>query len=210
MSIVGYTNAGKSTLFNRLTQADTLAADQLFATLDTLSRRVRLPDGGHIMLSDTVGFVRDLPHALVDAFKATLEETAQADLLLHVIDAASPNRREQREAVERVLHEIGAQRIPVIEVYNKIDLLPDARAWDTPSTSTDDANGAGPCDSMNRVSVSAASDLNIASLLALVGSHRAASESASGDGAAHFQAHPSARSVDPVVISADGSANGTL
>jgi len=122
VSLVGYTNAGKSTLFNVLTGAGAYAADQLFATLDTLTRRLRLPDGAEVVLSDTVGFVRELPHQLVEAFRATLEETAQADLLLHVIDASAPDRDEQIEQVERVLAEIGADEVPVVRVYNKIDL----------------------------------------------------------------------------------------
>ena len=122
VSLVGYTNAGKSTLFNALTKAGAYAADQLFATLDTTSRRVFLPESGQVILSDTVGFIRDLPHSLVAAFHATLEETAQADLLLHVIDSASPDRDQQIAAVDSVLKEIGADAVPQILVWNKIDL----------------------------------------------------------------------------------------
>ncbi|MBL8487623.1 MAG: GTPase HflX [Rhodocyclaceae bacterium] len=122
VSLVGYTNAGKSTLFNALTKAGAYAANQLFATLDTTSRRVFLPETGQVILSDTVGFIRDLPHSLVAAFHATLEETAQADLLLHVIDSASPDRDQQIAAVDAVLKEIGADRVPQILVWNKIDL----------------------------------------------------------------------------------------
>ncbi len=122
VSLVGYTNAGKSTLFNALTKAGAYAANQLFATLDTTSRRVFLPETGQVILSDTVGFIRDLPHSLVAAFHATLEETAQADLLLHVIDSASPDRDQQIAAVDAVLQEIGADRVPQILVWNKIDL----------------------------------------------------------------------------------------
>lgn len=126
VSLVGYTNAGKSTLFNALTRAGAYAADQLFATLDTTSRRLYLGGGddkaaGTIVLSDTVGFIRDLPHTLVEAFHATLEETAQADLLLHVVDASSDDRDQQIEAVDRVLAEIGADNVPQIVVWNKID-----------------------------------------------------------------------------------------
>lgn len=144
VSLVGYTNAGKSTLFNALTGAGTYAADQLFATLDTLTRRVRLKDGAEIVLSDTVGFVRDLPHQLVQAFRATLEETAQADLLLHVVDAAAPDRTEQIEQVERVLAEIGADEVPTILVYNKSDA-----AGLPPQSET------GPCGTIDRLWVSA-------------------------------------------------------
>jgi GTPase len=122
ISLVGYTNAGKSTLFNALTKAGAYAADQLFATLDTTSRRVYVEGAGPIVLSDTVGFIRDLPHALVAAFHATLEETAQADLLLHVVDSASPDRDQQIRAVGAVLGEIGAFEVPQIMVWNKIDL----------------------------------------------------------------------------------------
>ncbi|MCX7844967.1 MAG: 50S ribosome-binding GTPase, partial [Candidatus Bipolaricaulota bacterium] len=108
VSLVGYTNAGKSTLFNRLTRSGVYAADQLFATLDTVSRRLWLPEAGPVVLSDTVGFIERLPHSLVAAFHATLEEAVEADLLLHVVDAAHPERARQIQAVERVLAEIGA------------------------------------------------------------------------------------------------------
>ena len=124
VSLVGYTNAGKSTLFNKLVKARAYAADQLFATLDTTTRQMYLEEAGrNVSLSDTVGFIRDLPHKLVDAFEATLQEAAQADLLLHVVDAASPNRDEQRFEVERVLASIGAAQVPQILVFNKADLL---------------------------------------------------------------------------------------
>ena len=128
VSLVGYTNAGKSTLFNSLTRADVYAANQLFATLDTTSRRLHTgfsaPAGTHagVVLSDTVGFIRRLPHTLVAAFRATLEETVRADLLLHVVDASSPDRDAEIEAVNVVLKEIGADAIPQVLVYNKIDL----------------------------------------------------------------------------------------
>ena len=124
VSLVGYTNAGKSTLFNSLVKARTYAADQLFATLDTTTRQLWLEDAGRaVSLSDTVGFIRDLPHKLVEAFKATLQEAADADLLLHVIDASSPVMEEQRLEVERVLEEIGADGVPQILVFNKLDRL---------------------------------------------------------------------------------------
>lgn len=122
VALVGYTNAGKSTLFNALTGAEAYAADQLFATLDPTVRRVALP-GGDIVLADTVGFVRDLPHELVAAFRSTLSEAREADLLLHVIDAADPLREERIAQVDAVLHEIGAGEIPQLLVYNKIDRI---------------------------------------------------------------------------------------
>lgn len=122
VSIVGYTNAGKSTLFNALANAKAYEADQLFATLDTTTRRLWLPEAGNVVVSDTVGFIRDLPHGLVAAFRATLEETVHADLLLHVVDASSPARDEQAEAVNKVLAEIPAGDAPQLPVWNKIDL----------------------------------------------------------------------------------------
>jgi GTP-binding protein HflX len=127
ISIVGYTNAGKSTLFNSLTRAQAYAADQLFATLDTTTRRLFIPNNGHLVISDTVGFIRGLPHTLVAAFRATLEETAQADMLLHIVDAASPSRNEQIAEVNKLLKEIGAETIPQILVLNKIDLAESSR-----------------------------------------------------------------------------------
>jgi GTP-binding protein HflX len=124
VSIVGYTNAGKSTLFNRLARSDGYAADQLFATLDTTTRKVYLGEGASMALSDTVGFIRDLPHTLVESFKATLEEAVQADVLLHVVDRANPHYHEQIDAVNAVLAEIGAQEVPQVIVYNQIDRVP--------------------------------------------------------------------------------------
>ncbi len=121
VSLVGYTNAGKSTLFNRLTQSGVYVADQLFATLDTTSRKLFIPESGPVVLSDTVGFIKHLPHALVDAFGATLEETVQADLLLHVIDVSNDNRDDQMLEVNKVLAEIGAIEVPQLLVLNKID-----------------------------------------------------------------------------------------
>ncbi|MDD5249877.1 MAG: GTPase HflX [Rhodocyclaceae bacterium] len=146
VSLVGYTNAGKSTLFNALTKAASYAADQLFATLDTTSRRLFIPEAGPIVISDTVGFIRDLPHSLVAAFHATLEETAQADLLLHVVDSASPDRDQQMAAVAAVLDEIGAGQVPQIVVWNKIDATHAA-----PGVERDE------CDRLARIRVSAKS-----------------------------------------------------
>ena len=147
VSLVGYTNAGKSTLFNALTKAGAYAADQLFATLDTTSRRLYVGGegaGSSVVLSDTVGFIRDLPHALVAAFQATLEETAQADLLLHVVDSASEDRDAQIAAVNQVLAEIGAAEVPQILVWNKIDLTLAAAAVER-----------GDCDNIRRIFLSA-------------------------------------------------------
>ena len=124
ISLVGYTNAGKSTLFNALVKARAYAADQLFATLDTTTRQLYLGEAGRsVSLSDTVGFIRDLPHGLIDAFQATLQEAVDADLLLHVVDAANPDFPEQIAEVQRVLAEIGADHIPQILVFNKLDAL---------------------------------------------------------------------------------------
>lgn len=126
ISLVGYTNAGKSTLFNALVKARAYAADQLFATLDTTTRQLYLSDAGRsVSLSDTVGFIRDLPHGLVEAFQATLQEAADADLLLHVVDAANPGFIEQMQEVQRVLAEIGAADVPQLLVFNKLDALDD-------------------------------------------------------------------------------------
>lgn len=123
VSLVGYTNAGKSTLFNALTQSSSYAADKLFATLDTTTRRIHVGDGVMAVVSDTVGFIRRLPHTLVAAFRATLEETVRADLLLHVVDAGHADHQEQVAAVSKVLEEIGAGAVPQILVFNKIDLV---------------------------------------------------------------------------------------
>jgi GTP-binding protein HflX len=128
ISLVGYTNAGKSTLFNALVKARAYAADQLFATLDTTTRQLYLGEAGRsVSLSDTVGFIRDLPHGLIDAFQATLQEAVDADLLIHVVDASSPNYLEQITEVQQVLQEIGAAEIPQLLVFNKLDALEDER-----------------------------------------------------------------------------------
>ncbi len=128
VALVGYTNAGKTTLFNVLTRASAEASDALFVTLDPLLRQVRLPDNRELLVSDTVGFIDRLPHALVAAFRATLEEVTDADLILHVIDAAAPDRERRLRAVREVLEEVGAIQVPLVEVYNKCDqLTPDER-----------------------------------------------------------------------------------
>jgi GTP-binding protein HflX len=153
VSLVGYTNAGKSTLFNALTHAGVYAANQLFATLDTTSRKLWIEGAGNIVVSDTVGFIRDLPHSLVAAFQATLEATAQADLLLHVVDSANHARGEQMAEVNKVLEEIGAQDVPQVVVWNKIDLT------DAPPGSERDDYGR-----ITRVRVSARSGDGLESL----------------------------------------------
>jgi GTP-binding protein HflX len=125
VALVGYTNAGKTTLFNGLTGGDAVASNALFVTLDPLVRKVRLPDRRELLVSDTVGFIDRLPHSLVAAFRATLEEVASADLLLHVIDASDPNRDRHMSAVRNVLTEVGADRVPSVDVFNKCDAIPD-------------------------------------------------------------------------------------
>ena len=164
VSIIGYTNAGKSTLFNVLTKAQAYAADQLFATLDTTTRRIWIEGAGQIVLSDTVGFIRELPHQLVDAFKATLEETIRADVLLHVIDASSPSRPVQIDAVNAVLREIGADAIPQILVYNKADIA-----------SLAPEVGLDACGSIDRVVLSARTGAGIDLLRAAIAQRAAAS-----------------------------------
>jgi len=163
VSIVGYTNAGKSTLFNRLTRADVYVADQLFATLDTTSRRMFTEGQGEIVVSDTVGFIRHLPHSLVAAFRSTLEETVQADLLLHVVDANSPNRDDQIAEVNKVLTEIGAADIPQVLVFNKIDLQ------DTPPSVQRDDYGR-----ITRIFLSAKSGAGLDGLLLALAEAKAA------------------------------------
>jgi GTPase len=160
ISLVGYTNAGKSTLFNALVKARAYAADQLFATLDTTTRSLYL---GHatrsVSLSDTVGFIRDLPHGLIDAFEATLQEAVDADLLLHVVDTANPNFLEQINEVQRVLREIGADQVPQILVFNKLDALEKER-WPLQMTDVFDLDGV----QVQRVFVSARDGIGLAAL----------------------------------------------
>ena len=144
VAIVGYTNAGKSTLLNTLTRSEVLVEDKLFATLDPTSRRMRFPDERELIVTDTVGFIRELPQDLVNAFRATLEELSEADLLLHVVDASAPDRDDQIAEVQRVLDEIGAGEVPMLMVYNKID----AAGW-SPEVARD------PCGSIKRVMLSA-------------------------------------------------------
>ena len=153
VAIVGYTNAGKSTLLNHLTGADIPANNRLFDTLDTTTRTLEISDTCTVLLSDTVGFIRKLPHHLVEAFKATLEELEYADLLLHVIDSSSPRWREQAEVVDQLIHELGADQTPRIEVFNKCDL------W------TGDVLPHGE----DRVSISAKTGEGVPQLLAAIG-----------------------------------------
>jgi GTPase len=165
VAIVGYTNAGKSTLFNTLTGAATVAADQLFATLDPTLRRLDLPDARYALLADTVGFVRDLPHELVAAFRSTLQEAREAAVLLHVVDAADAHRRERIAQVNEVLEEIGAGAIPQIEVLNKSDLLDPSQAFDAVETAR--GGDSGPV--IGRHWVSARTGLGLPQLVAAIG-----------------------------------------
>lgn len=160
VSLVGYTNAGKSTLFNALVKAKAYAADQLFATLDTTTRQLYLEDAGRsVSLSDTVGFIRDLPHKLVEAFEATLQEAADADLLLHVVDASNPLLDEQMAEVDRVLRDIGADHVPQVLVYNKVDALEETQR---PRSLTDEIERDGV--RVPRVFVSALQGIGLAEL----------------------------------------------
>ena len=153
ISLVGYTNTGKSSLFNRLTKAKAFSADKLFATLDTTTRKLAYVNQTEFVLSDTVGFVRDLPHSLVEAFKATLEETADSDFLFHVVDASSHSREFEMEQVQAVLKEIGADNVPQITIFNKIDLTDLMPGIDR-----------SPCGKINKVRLSAITGEGIVSL----------------------------------------------
>ena len=177
VSLVGYTNAGKSTLMNALTGAGVLVEDKLFATLDTRTRRWNFNGGGHVLLSDTVGFIRDLPHQLVASFKATLEEASQADLLLHVVDASSPEAEGQIEAVNAVLEELGLREHPTILVLNKADRVPDRSFLDVLRAHHDEsiAISAADGDGLDRLECAVREALNENALDAEV-------ETAVGDG----------------------------
>jgi GTP-binding protein HflX len=161
IALVGYTNAGKSTLFNTLTGAEAFAANQLFATLDPTVRRLDLPDARHVLLADTVGFVRDLPHELVAAFRSTLQEARESMLLLHVIDAADPHRSERIAQVNQVLEEVGASDLPQIEVFNKVDLL-----GEEPRVDLDQADGE---ERVRRVWLSAETGVGLPLLIDAIG-----------------------------------------
>jgi GTP-binding protein HflX len=164
VSLVGYTNAGKSTLFNALVKARAYVADQLFATLDTTTRQLYLGDSlRSVSLSDTVGFIRDLPHGLIDAFEATLQEAADADLLLHVVDASNIDFPEQMAEVQRVLREIGASDVPQILIFNKLDAVPSERR---PVTLKDQYDEGGII--MDRLFVSAQTGEGLAQLRQLL------------------------------------------
>jgi GTP-binding protein HflX len=165
VAIVGYTNAGKSTLFNRLTGAEAYTADQLFATLDPTLRRLELQDARYALLADTVGFVRDLPHELVAAFRSTLQEARESALLLHVIDAADPHRSERIAQVNAVLTEVGAGEIPQIEVFNKVDLLGAERAV----TGVDIADAVHASPVIGRQWISARTGLGLKQLVVSIG-----------------------------------------
>jgi GTP-binding protein HflX len=160
VALVGYTNAGKSTLFNALTEAGVYVEDKLFATLDPTVRKLVLADGSEVVIADTVGFVRDLPHELIAAFRSTLQEAREADLILHLIDASDPNRWQRVRQVNAVLKELDADRVPQIRVYNKIDKL------DRPPRLTNNSDGQG-----RAVWLSAVTGEGIPLLLAAVG-HR--------------------------------------
>jgi GTP-binding protein HflX len=191
VSLVGYTNAGKSTLFNALVKARSYAADQLFATLDTTTRALWLGEAqAQVSLSDTVGFIRDLPHKLVEAFEATLQEAADADLLLHVVDAASPALDEQMAEVERVLAEIGAADVPQILVYNKCDLLEPSRQ---PRESADWLE-LHPGQRRARVFVSAVTGAGLPALRQAIAEHAVAARGAAPAGHADAAGFPEALS----------------
>jgi GTP-binding protein HflX len=191
VSLVGYTNAGKSTLFNALVKARSYAADQLFATLDTTTRALWLGEAqAQVSLSDTVGFIRDLPHKLVEAFEATLQEAADADLLLHVVDAASPALDEQMAEVERVLAEIGAADVPQILVYNKCDLLEPSRQ---PRESADWLE-LHPGKRRARVFVSAVTGAGLPALRQAIAEHAVAARGAAPAGHADAAGFPEALS----------------
>jgi GTP-binding protein HflX len=200
LSLVGYTNAGKSTLFNTLVKAQAYAADQLFATLDTTTRQMYLDDiGRSVSLSDTVGFIRDLPHTLVESFQATLQEAADADLLLHVVDAASPTWVDQIHEVQRVLHEIGAGDLPQLLVFNKLDQLSD----DSQPRVLSDHYELEPGRRMPRIFASALSGTGIAELRQMIAQAALAAQADDAAGALEPEAHTDdddsagAEAVDP-------------